>query len=195
MVRALTLDLKMKVMDTKFCNLFRIWMVAVLTGIFVGCSSPTPTTKEGDGSIYGEGSEEGVAGTEEGSMGGGAEKSRPEIRDGVAWSKFSPIHFDYDSAVIRKDDRGVLEEIAQWMKENPDKKVMIAGHCDERGTLEYNRALGQRRALAAREYLVKLGASAGSLSTISYGEEQPVEQGHTEDAWSRNRRDEFGVIQ
>lgn len=112
---------------------------------------------------------------------------------------FSPlrahiIYFDFDSAMVRSSDYENLNQIATWAKENPGKKILVAGHCDDRGTLEYNRALGQRRASAAREYLIKKGVPASNVGTVSYGEEQPAESGQTEDAWKKNRRAEFGVI-
>jgi peptidoglycan-associated lipoprotein len=91
------------------------------------------------------------------------------------------------------DDEPVLQRIARWLKENEDVKVLIEGHCDERGTNEYNMALGEQRALAARRYMVGLGVTADRLNTISYGEEQPLDSSSTEEAWARNRRDHFAV--
>jgi len=97
------------------------------------------------------------------------------------------------------DDRGLqkvyfdesLEHNAAVLKEYPDIRVLIEGHCDERGTIEYNLALGERRALAARNYLINLGIDPDRLATISYGEERPVDLGHDEEAWTKNRRDDF----
>lgn len=178
----------------------RVQFFTVLLGfalVLAGCKSPTPTT--GEGANIDESQEAdtnaltGVSPTDVGNM-GVPEGQRMVIKDNVEYGKWSPIYFDYDSAVIRQADRAVLEEIAKWAKDNAEKKIMIAGHCDERGTLEYNRALGQRRALAAREYLVKLGASPKQIGTVSYGEEQPADPGHNEEAWAKNRRDEFGII-
>jgi peptidoglycan-associated lipoprotein len=87
----------------------------------------------------------------------------------------------------------ILEGIAGWLKEHPEKRVLIEGNCDERGTNEYNMALGEQRALAARRFLVALGIEAARLSTISYGEERPLALGNNEEAWARNRRDHFVV--
>jgi peptidoglycan-associated lipoprotein len=107
---------------------------------------------------------------------------------------FQKIHFDYDKYNLRPDAISALNENAKVLMENPSVKIRIEGHCDERGTVEYNLALGEKRAQAAKEYLVKLGVSAGRVETISYGKEKPVAFGTNEDAWAKNRRDEFMVI-
>lgn len=101
------------------------------------------------------------------------------------------IHFDYDSDVLRADAQATLRENYAYMQQNPQLVVLIEGHCDERGTQEYNLALGERRALAAREYLIRLGANSRQLTTVSYGEEIPLSSGSSESAWSQNRRGEF----
>ncbi len=106
---------------------------------------------------------------------------------------FSDIHFAYDQYRVLDRDISTLEEVAAWLNENPEARILIEGHCDERGTNEYNMALGEQRALAARRYLVGLGIDSGRLSTVSYGEERPVAFGSTEDAWSENRRCHFAV--
>lgn len=169
-------------------------LAAGLALALTGCESPTPKPV-GDGAAIDENGD--VVGSTPESMdsaGGVPETERLNVKDGVAWGKWQAVLFDYDSAVIREGDRALLEEIAKWCKENSGKKLMVAGHCDERGTLEYNRALGQRRAAAARDYLVRLGASPKQVGTVSYGEEQPADPGHNEDAWTKNRRDEFGIV-
>ncbi len=106
-------------------------------------------------------------------------------------SVFADIHFEFDRYNIRPSDEGTLQRIAQWLSENEQVHVMIEGHCDERGTNEYNMALGEQRALAARRYLVGLGIGASRLGTISYGEEQPLDPRSTEEAWAKNRRAHF----
>ncbi len=106
---------------------------------------------------------------------------------------FSDIHFGYDQYRVLDRDISTLEEVAAWLNENPEARILIEGHCDERGTNEYNMALGEQRALAARRYLVGLGIDSGRLTTISYGEERPAALGSTEDTWSRNRRGHFAV--
>ena len=103
------------------------------------------------------------------------------------------IYFDYDKSNIRTEFQPVLEGIAKWMGTKADRQLLIEGHCDERGTDEYNLALGERRALSVRRYLVALGIAAERLHTISYGEEKPADPGHDESAWSKNRRAEFKV--
>ncbi|MBI2567191.1 MAG: peptidoglycan-associated lipoprotein Pal [Candidatus Schekmanbacteria bacterium] len=108
--------------------------------------------------------------------------------------KLERVHFDYDSAELTAESRGILDRNAQWMKANGGVKIIIEGHCDERGTTEYNQALGQRRARSARDYIVALGVTQDRISTISYGEERPVSEGHAESAWSLNRRAEFKAL-
>jgi peptidoglycan-associated lipoprotein len=101
------------------------------------------------------------------------------------------INFDYDKSSIREMDKPKLQAIADFMKAYPQAKVQVEGHCDERGTVEYNLALGERRAYAAHAYLVSLGTSDARLSTISYGKERPKVQGKDEETWLINRRCEF----
>ena len=103
------------------------------------------------------------------------------------------VLFAYDSFTLSNEAKSVLERKAAWLAENPQVKVQIEGHCDERGTTDYNLALGERRAHAAKQYLVALGINAGRLSTISYGEETPLDPSHSEAAWSRNRRAHFVI--
>lgn len=107
--------------------------------------------------------------------------------------KFTTIHFDFDKYNIRSGDARILEQNAEVLKAHPDVKILIEGHCCEIGTNEYNLALGARRANAARDYLIKLGISKERMSTISYGEERPIDPGHTEAARSKNRRAEFVI--
>ncbi len=101
------------------------------------------------------------------------------------------IFFDFDQALLREDSRKTLADNAQWLRANPSAKVTIEGHCDERGSSEYNLALGERRARATREYLVAAGVAESRISTISYGKERPFVLGHDESAWKWNRRAHF----
>jgi peptidoglycan-associated lipoprotein len=101
------------------------------------------------------------------------------------------IHFDFDKSAIRPGDAKILEASAAWLKANPNQLVLIEGHCDERGTSEYNLALGDRRSTAARSYLTAQGVAADRITVVSYGKERPVCTEHNEGCWSRNRRDEF----
>jgi peptidoglycan-associated lipoprotein len=105
------------------------------------------------------------------------------------------IYFDYDKALIRDDAKPVLEMNASWLNKFKTIKILIEGHCDERGTEEYNMALGEKRAKAAMDYLTTLGISAGRMKLLSYGKSQPVDPGHGEAAWQKNRRDQFMVIE
>ena len=117
-----------------------------------------------------------------------------KAKDALVQDVKEPIHFAFDSYELSSDARAALKNKAAVLEDNPDWRVVIEGHCDERGTDEYNLALGERRARAAYEFLVLLGIDADRLSIISYGEEKPVDPDHTEAAWAKNRRDEFRVI-
>ncbi|HEX9345969.1 MAG TPA: peptidoglycan-associated lipoprotein Pal [Gemmatimonadales bacterium] len=103
------------------------------------------------------------------------------------------IHFDLDKSNIRSDDMGALDQKVAILQANPELKIRIGGHCDERGSDEYNLALGNRRAQSAKQYLVSHGIDASRIETQSWGEERPLVDGHDENAWSQNRRDEFEV--
>ncbi len=103
------------------------------------------------------------------------------------------IYFDFDSSNLTAEAQNILKKKAQWLLNNPDQSATIGGHCDERGTTEYNLALGERRAASAKAFLVDLGVPASRLTTISYGEERPVDPGHNEAAWAKNRRCNFVI--
>lgn len=104
------------------------------------------------------------------------------------------IYFAFDSSTVPSSERAKLQQVSEWMKANPDHSLFLAGHADKRGTPEYNRALGERRALAVREYLVGLGIPPASLYTNSYGADRPAVQGDTEEAYAKNRRVQVGVV-
>ncbi len=104
------------------------------------------------------------------------------------------IHFAYDSSVIRTSEKASLAAVAQALSSDSSAKLLIEGNCDERGTEEYNRSLGERRALAAREALAKLGVDPMRIETRSFGKDKPVNPGHDESAWSQNRRDDFVLL-
>lgn len=112
----------------------------------------------------------------------------------TAASGLQTIHFNFDQYTLTPEATQTLADNAAYMQANPNIHVRIEGYCDERGSDEYNLALGERRAQAAMNYLVSLGVAKDRLSTISYGEEMPVDPGHTEEAWAKNRRDEFKVV-
>jgi peptidoglycan-associated lipoprotein len=104
------------------------------------------------------------------------------------------IHFDFDKATIRPGDAAALDQKIPILKANAQVHIQIAGNCDERGSDEYNLALGNRRAIAARQYLVQHGIDASRIETVSYGEERPLDAGHTEEAWAKNRNDQFELL-
>ena len=114
----------------------------------------------------------------------------PTIKEG----DFVTVYFDFDKYNIRGDQKVALDNNARVMKEFPTAIIKIEGHCDERGTVEYNLALGDKRANAAKEYLVNLGIKENRIETISYGKERPADPAHNEAAWAKNRRADFRVI-
>lgn len=117
-------------------------------------------------------------------------RSGDEVRAMLA----TMIHFDYDRAEIRSDDASSLDAKVAILQANPDLRIRIHGHCDERGSDEYNLALGNRRATAVKAFLVNRGIDGSRIDTQSWGEERPIAQGMTEDAWSQNRRAEFEIV-
>lgn len=104
------------------------------------------------------------------------------------------VFFDFDKSNIKPSETAKLEAVASKMKSYTGKALRVEGHCDERGTEEYNRALGERRALSAREYLVRLGLDPQMIDTITFGEDRPADPGHNEGAWAKNRRAEFILL-
>ena len=117
--------------------------------------------------------------------------NRPAIKDFVAAPDLADIHFEFDRADIREADAKTLDSHAKWLKAHADHHLLIEGHCDERGTNEYNTALGDRRAKATMNYLVAHGVPVSRISLISYGEERPVCAQHDADCWAKNRRAHF----
>jgi peptidoglycan-associated lipoprotein len=105
--------------------------------------------------------------------------------------ELADIRFDFDKFNLKDEARASLKNHAEWLNKNKDVMIVVEGHCDERGTAEYNLALGERRANAATKFLVDMGINAKRIKTLSYGEELPLDKGHTEDAWARNRRAHF----
>ncbi len=169
--------------------------VALLVFAGVGCKSKKGletinTNLPGDESNGGTGMENTTTG-----------EGQPDIDqenlifDPSSESGLKPIYFDFDSSTLRPDALATLRNNAEIIKNFPNVIVQVAGHCDERGTQEYNLALGERRALCVREHLMKLGVSGDRMITISYGEEFPAVQGNNEAAWSQNRRAEFHKAQ
>jgi peptidoglycan-associated lipoprotein len=108
---------------------------------------------------------------------------------------FADVLFDYDKYDVRDNYKPVLQAISVWMSKNSDARLSIEGHCDERGTNEYNLALGDRRAKAAKDFLVSLGVASAKIDTLSYGEEKPLCNAQTEECWAKNRRAHFVVLE
>ena len=105
--------------------------------------------------------------------------------------RLSNVYFAFDDFSLSEEAKKTLVENAAWLMNNPQRKIVVEGHCDERGTEEYNIALGERRSNSAKRYLVNLGVKSIRLSTISYGEERPADPGHNETSWAKNRRAQF----
>ncbi|MCC6219712.1 MAG: peptidoglycan-associated lipoprotein Pal [Deltaproteobacteria bacterium] len=129
----------------------------------------------------------GVGGADGSGMGDG------NIPLAEAGKELGDVNFDFDSSSLDDSAQGVLSSNARWLHDNPNVQVVVEGHCDERGTAEYNMALGERRAHSVKEYLNSLGVKSDRLSTISYGEELPLDSGHDEGAWAKNRRAHFAM--
>lgn len=170
-------------------SVWKIGMLVLMVSAvaMTGCKKK-PKAGSGVGGIDGVG---GVMGTDVYGEGLGA---RPDSLTEIA-SQFGMVYFDFDSAQVNPGERSKVEAVAQYLSSNPNVGVIVEGHCDERGSNEYNLALGERRALAVRAYLVSLGIDAGRIQTKSYGEERPVALGHDDGSWAQNRRAEFKLFQ
>ncbi len=112
----------------------------------------------------------------------------------TAQTALRDINFDFDRSNIREDARQIMKANADFLIKNKHVNIIIEGHCDERGTAEYNMALGERRAQEAKKYLINLGVASARMKTVSYGEERPLDPASNEDAWAKNRRAHFAVV-
>ena len=188
----------------------RIRLAWHVCGLMVFCSlaacAPSATDKPGATPAPRSDSEtsandpragEGKSGTKESELGSSSLKQMQEGKSSAtpASSPLKDVFYEFDRYDLSADARATLRANADWLKSNPSARVEIEGHCDERGTNEYNLALGAKRAQAAREFLTSLGIPADRLSTISYGEEIPVCREPTEDCWTKNRRARFVILQ
>lgn len=182
-------------------KLSRILAMSILTATvaFLGaCSNPDSNQmKPGGADEFGSGSGDLADGFGSGSDAslGGTSSSLPG-RPSNAWApipgvKLDTVYFAYDNSSVSSSQTPKLEAAAKYMSSNPSAGLIVEGHCDERGSAEYNMGLGERRALAVREYLVNLGVPETRLQTISYGAERPADPGHNENAWLKNRRAEL----
>ncbi len=157
------------------------WLLALCMAmaLAVGCSRKVPTPgQEGAGGLADEGLAPGAGSLDRAREGLGAAEGGP-LQD---------VHFDYDSDDLDERARATLDENAVWLRDNPKAQAEIEGHCDNRGTIEYNLALGARRAKAVQDYLATAGVGSERLRTISYGKELPLCHEDTEECWARNRR-------
>jgi peptidoglycan-associated lipoprotein len=168
-----------------------ILMAAVSLALAAGCASRKPKAAGGAGAGAG------AAGLGEQGLGGkgSLEQFEKGTLGGGEGGPLSDIHFDFNDYTIRPQDSEILRHNAGWLSSHANSRVQVEGHCDERGSEEYNIALGAKRAQAAKDYLVTLGIASNRISTISYGKELPLCTEHNEDCWSRNRRDHFVVTQ
>jgi peptidoglycan-associated lipoprotein len=194
-------------LGVKICLLALILILSL--GLLAGCAkkpvkvgegAALPTEQIGETAV---GPGEGMPGTGEVGMGeteipgetmGTAAGLGGAISEGRTSDPLHPIYFDFDRFNIRDDMKPVMEENALFLLDHPEFRIEIQGNCDERGTNEYNLALGERRAKAAQAYLVNLGMNPDRIDTVSFGEERPLEPGHNEEAWAKNRRDDFVII-
>lgn len=167
--------------------LLLIFSVAFLAA----CEGTTGTTKD-DSTVTSSGSGSSSSGSASTSAtGSGSAWAGHPLDDPDSLLAKRTVYFDYDESVVLDQDRGILEAHAQYLSQNPGAAVTLEGHTDERGTREYNLALGERRAVSTRQFMSLLGAAGQQLRTVSYGEEQPAALGHNEEAWAQNRRVEI----
>lgn len=165
------------------------FIVLPLSIALAGCSSTNPKPEAASASTAGAGEKSaGAAPSSSASSSSLEAAQRGESTATPALSPLKDVYFDFDSYDLRADARATLKANGEWLRSNPSTQVQIEGHCDERGTTEYNLALGSKRAQSVKDYLVTLGAAADRLSTISYGEELPVCTEHNEACWQKNRR-------
>lgn len=165
---------------------FRFAVMGGALLLTVGCAQQTVKSDEGVASAPSKSSESMME----------AERRSKRAAFKKAMSEFgnSVIYFDFDKSGIRPDMRPMMDQKAQFLLEYPSVRVQIEGHCDERGTAEYNVALGNRRAQTTKDYLVSLGVSSSRIDTVSYGEERPNDPRNHELAWAKNRRAKFNII-
>lgn len=178
-----------------FWNILFVFLCLALM-LTVGCSKKKIDTSptEGESSTMGNGAIQDLG---DGARAGDAVRdkrlSEIEGEEGATHGD-ATIYFDYDSSELSSDAQRTLKKVASYLQSNSSASVDISGHCDERGTIEYNLALGEKRARAAKKFLVALGISGDRISCISYGEEKPIDPQSSEEAWAKNRRDEFVYI-
>ncbi|HEY3065077.1 MAG TPA: peptidoglycan-associated lipoprotein Pal [Methylomirabilota bacterium] len=183
-------------------SLVLVAMLLIMVVVLAGCASTAGKEGEGSssdtlanaGSSGSASSVDGKAGARGRSSGGvSGVVSRPAVKDFVETVALRDIHFDFDRYDIRAEEAQILDANAEWLKSHPEYLLLVEGHADERGTSEYNIALGDRRARASVNYLVAQGVKANRITTISYGEMRPLCRESSESCWAENRRSHFAV--
>jgi peptidoglycan-associated lipoprotein len=204
-------------MKTRIATVGLVLLICIAFSLLGGCAKktkvaidPASVVKEQPAAPDAAASGAGKGGTEEGQgassireerLGDGEQKETGALREsaqgaglpGKSAVDFADIFFEFDRYDLSDEARQILRRHADWLLKNKAYFVVVEGHCDERGTTEYNLALGQKRAAEAMKFLLDLGVEAGRIKIISYGEEMPLDPGRTEEAWGKNRRDHFVV--
>jgi peptidoglycan-associated lipoprotein len=167
-----------------------VFAIIALAG--TGCSSKKNAGNQGQlGSVNGNG----MNGSNMPPSGSLSQYRKGELGSNGSGGPLSDIHFAYNDYAIQAQDSTILRSNADWLTQHPDTRVQVEGHCDDRGSEEYNIALGAKRAQAAKDYLTTLGIASDRISTISYGKELPLCMQETDECWAENRRDHFAVSQ
>jgi peptidoglycan-associated lipoprotein len=192
---------------TKFNELIALGLVLSVAAIGCQTKKPTPLTKlpgdrTGNVADPGPGNPSTIGGTDSGvgSTTVPATGISQNLTDRTKWGrnpdqfKADTVHFDYDSSVVKSSEKSHVTAVADYLKGNPSTAIEVQGHCDERGTEEYNRSLGERRAMALREEIVRMGVDANRIDTISFGKDRPVDTGSSEASHRKNRRGEFILL-
>ena len=178
-------------------GVFLVLMIFTLIAAMSACSKknvPPPPGYGGAGEEYGQGGAGGPGGMDDAKwreLGINSEAEKREFLDRAKAFENQDVYFDYDSYTLTEPAKKVLDEKIAFLKRFPKVQVTVEGHCDERGTTEYNIALGERRAHAAQQYIESTGLSNLKLTTVSYGKERPIATGHDEASYAKNRRDHF----
>ena len=184
---------------TSFINVFACGLILTLAS--AGCKHEHPgVTKLPNGTFSGLPPEPGTGGKIPGGTDGANTGGIPQGPGHQGWVenpdqfKSDTVYFDFDSSSVKPGEKSKISAVADYLKSNPAAAVRVEGNCDERGTEEYNRSLGERRALAVREEIVTLGIEPNRVDTTSYGKDRPADSGHDESAWKKNRRAEFILL-
>lgn len=173
---------------------FRFAVVGGAMLLAVGCAQQTVKSDEGVTSAPAVAKPAAPPASSESMMEAERQRKRAAFKKALSEFTDTVVYFDFDKSGIRPDMRAIMDQKAQFLLDYPSIRIQIEGHCDERGTAEYNVALGHRRAQSSKDYLASLGVSASQIDTVSYGEERPADPRHNEVAWSKNRRARFNVI-